>query len=366
MPQAKKNNGEVKAKIKLGLSSLISNGACVELGRNHSWIGAVVVGLLSVLLAIIPIGVSRAWVNGSDFFATPTYGYEVGLVHFEDAVSKNDVSILIDHDTETLTATGFDKIQKGSQEPWYQYVNSVTGAPEFEVYYTTAEGTDFTSFITALVTNGENPYNEIARNYSCNLLILGTKEFRAYKYQYASITTSSASSDSSSTTVASYVLGQGGKYDITPTFDIKDLVKQDTHGNLLSLPYSEVNEANIDTYITETLNTWKTFFDDAYYSTKVTSAWTWTGIMAAVFAGFILFMGLMVFFMTRGKNNPYRIYTFWETQKIAYWAAGAPAILALGLGFAFTTYAIFMFIFLYGMRVMWLSMKTLRPEVASK
>lgn len=365
MSKEKKNKGQVLAKVKLGLSSLISNGACVELGRNHSWIGAVTVGLLSVILAIIPIGVSRAWVNGGDFFNTPTYGYEVGLVQFEKAVSSTSgVSIIVDHDAQTLTANGFDKIQKSTTEPWYQYVNAVTNAPEFEVFYTTAEDADFTTFASAIVTDGKNPYNSQLRGYSCNLLILGTKEFRAYKYKYAAIPTSADSSGS--TSVASYMLGQGGKYDVTPTFDIKDLVKQDTHGNALALPYSEVNSSNYDTYVAETLNTWKAFFNDAYYSTKVTSAWTWTGIMAAVFAGFILFMGLMVFFMTRGKNNPYRIYTFWETQKIAYWAAGAPAILALGLGFAFTTYAIFMFIFLYGMRVMWLSMKTLRPEVASK
>ena len=98
MSKEKKNKGQVLAKVKLGLSSLISNGACVELGRNHSWIGAVTVGLLSVILAIIPIGVSRAWVNGSDFFSTPTYGYEVGLVQFEKSVSETSgVSIVVDH-----------------------------------------------------------------------------------------------------------------------------------------------------------------------------------------------------------------------------------------------------------------------------
>jgi hypothetical protein len=51
---------------------------------------------------------------------------------------------------------------------------------------------------------------------------------------------------------------------------------------------------------------------------------------------------------------------------MSYWAAFTPAVLACGLGFAFSTYALFIFILFYGMRIMWMSMKNLRPEVASK
>jgi hypothetical protein len=71
-------------------------------------------------------------------------------------------------------------------------------------------------------------------------------------------------------------------------------------------------------------------------------------------------LGLTVFLMTRGKTNPFRIYTFWECQKIAYWAAFSPSVLAL-IGFAFPAYAPLVYIFLYGMRVMWMSMRSLRP-----
>ena len=101
----------------------------------------------------------------------------------------------------------------------------------------------------------------------------------------------------------------------------------------------------------------------AYNSTKITNAWMNTGIFSAVFVGLALVLGLMVFLMTRGKNNPFRIYTFWESQKIAYWASFSPAVLSL-LAFipALSNYAILMYIFFYGMRVMWMSMRSLRPQ----
>jgi hypothetical protein len=102
------------------------------------------------------------------------------------------------------------------------------------------------------------------------------------------------------------------------------------------------SDVNLTVYNNEIKATFKQFFNDGFETTKTSQAWIWTGIMAGVYAAFIIFMGLMIFLMTRGKNNPYRIYTFWQTQKMAYWAAPTPAVLAMGLGFAFSSYAIFM------------------------
>ena len=76
-------------------------------------------------------------------------------------------------------------------------------------------------------------------------------------------------------------------------------------------------------------------------------------------------MGLMVFLLTRGKTNPFRIYTFWDCQKIAYWAVPAPSVISLALGFFMSNFALVSFALVVGLRVMWLSMRTLRPENAN-
>ena len=108
---------------------------------------------------------------------------------------------------------------------------------------------------------------------------------------------------------------------------------------------------------------WNSTYDDIYYNTKMITARDSTLIMLGVDALLIFFMGLMIFILTRGKRNPFRIYTFWETQKIAYWASFTPSLLALILGFIFTEYAVMIFVMLIGIRIMWMSMKSLKPAM---
>lgn len=358
--KSKADKAAIKETVKMGFSTLISNPACVEMGRNHKWYAPVIIGLLSVFLAVLPIGIARGSTKGSDFFTSPTYGYEYGLVHFledadkfnRDADTDNDITIRVNAAAKTLTATNFPELYADtSGHSFYQHKDGTTVT--FEVFYTSNVGDDYSSFVKEIVTNKVNPYNTAeTRDYYCNLLILGRESFSSYTYKVG------ATSATQSLT---------GKYDVAKSFNIvspdhQDLLNQDSHGTAYSVPYTSVTKDNYDTWLTSNLEAWKLFYTDAYNSTKVTATWTWIGIMAAVFAGFTIFMGLMVFLMTRGKNNPYKIYTFWETQKIAYWASLSPAILAMILSFFLSNFAMFFYIFLYGMRMMWLSMKTLRPE----
>ena len=103
------------------------------------------------------------------------------------------------------------------------------------------------------------------------------------------------------------------------------------------------------------------FLNDCAETQKNTQSWTYCGIMAAVYVGLEFLFGLVIFLMTRGKRNPFRIYTFWETQKMAYWASVSPAILSLIVGFLLPQFAMMGFIFLFGLRIMWMSMRSLRP-----
>ena len=88
--------------------------------------------------------------------------------------------------------------------------------------------------------------------------------------------------------------------------------------------------------------------------------------MFGVNVGLTVFMGIMLFILTRGKNNPFRIYSFWETQKIAYWASPSPSVIGMAMGFLLASFAQVTFPLVMGLRVMWLSMRTLRPENANE
>ena len=107
---------------------------------------------------------------------------------------------------------------------------------------------------------------------------------------------------------------------------------------------------------------WKSFFNESYIENRNTATWQTTLLMLGIDVLLIMFMGLMVFILTRGKRNPFRIYTLWECQKISYWSTFTPGLLAMILGFIFSSYAVMFFILLLGVRVMWMSMRSLRPQ----
>ena len=72
-------------------------------------------------------------------------------------------------------------------------------------------------------------------------------------------------------------------------------------------------------------------------------------------------MGLLMFLLTRGKNNPNRGLTFWITCKISAWIDFTPGLLAMILGFIWPAAAGLGYIVLIGLRTMWLSMRQLNP-----
>ena len=72
-------------------------------------------------------------------------------------------------------------------------------------------------------------------------------------------------------------------------------------------------------------------------------------------------MGFLMWLLTRGKNNPNNYFTPWLTQKVEARLALAPGILTMILGFFLPQYVPIGFIVTLGLRVMWISMKELRP-----
>ncbi|MEG2052748.1 MAG: hypothetical protein RRZ92_02150, partial [Bacilli bacterium] len=111
----------------------------------------------------------------------------------------------------------------------------------------------------------------------------------------------------------------------------------------------------------KTYEDWQKFVELGYMNTKNKNCLVQTSIMLGINAGIVLLMGLMFFILTRGKANPYRSYTFWECMKISFWSMLSPAILSLVFGFFLTQFATLIFVLIFGVRAMWLSMKQLKP-----
>ncbi|HPM07968.1 MAG TPA: hypothetical protein PLL60_04210, partial [Bacilli bacterium] len=229
---------------------------------------------------------------------------------------------------------------------------------DFEVYYTNTIGQDFIDYYT-LVSQNKSPIDGSWREAedtarSTSYLIFGRQRMVGQLFQPGNTTAISGVS-------GDYLkLELGFDFKSTATIDIDGATYVTSHDAKFSEPNGYLK---VDEYYRQVQSRWNDIYDAVYYNTKMMTARDSTLIMLGVDALLIFFMGLMIFILTRGKRNPFRIYTFWETQKISYWASFTPSLLALIFGFIFTEYAVMIFVMLIGVRIMWMSMKSLKPAM---
>ncbi|NCA95539.1 MAG: hypothetical protein EOM74_01010 [Methanomicrobia archaeon] len=350
--------------FKLIMKSLINNDACIEGGRTKKWYFALIFIVLSLVLAILPIMVTSLQAQGSDFTnLTYLYNYDNAIVAFSDHLEDNDLSMVVSEDANgrflNVDSEAWDNVQSGPKNIFKQYVHlNNDDEIDFEVYYTSAVGEEFVNYYT-LVSENKSPLNGLPRDLdatarSISYLIFGRERMVGQLFQPGNTTALS---------------GVSGDYlNLELGLDLKTLatvvLNDITYVTSQDDKFSEVGGALLaEQYRQAVISKWNVVYDDIYYNTKMTTARDSTLIMLGVDALLIFFMGLMIFILTRGKRNPFRIYTFWETQKISYWASFTPSLLALIFGFIFTEYAVMIFVMLIGVRIMWMSMKSLKPAM---
>lgn len=338
------------------LRTLFSNGACVD-GKEKRWYWPVLVAVLSALIATIPTLVSRFSVKASSFFTSGfLYSYDHSLDAFNNAAK--DVSMKVNNGVLTLDESAWSSINNpASPESAYKYwgyyyivpveVTEETPKSKIElgkiitktdvkycglaVYYSGDEHSyTYAKKVLLAATNDPNAQlSHPRKDYSTDIIVIGKTDL------YIAKGTKGSAAPKSSVVI---------KYD-HPSFQGKDLK---------SFMLADANRTTIEA--------WSSLLDMGYDSTRNTVAWEYSGIMLGISAGTILLMGVLVFVMTRGKNNPYNFYTFWQSQKIAYWASAMPALLSLlSMLPALSTFGMFMFPMLLILRSTWMSMKTLRP-----
>lgn len=340
--------------LKTLLRSLIQNNACIEGGRHHPWWVAVIIFLVSMWVAVVPVFTQTITKAGSSFAANYTYNVDVALQRFvEDA---NDKGLKM----EIKEAEGLGHYLDLDQEVWdskYTYVDhfgyhafqhwSDAATIDMEVFYVSDLTTnDINNIMKDREVKNEETGEITYQNRINSFMIFGKTELVLYQYNLNS---------------TSPVGNAYGDYKTTPVgTNLLDMEKV-TIGDV-TVTHKNVTPEQYTQYKNGVWNNWKAFFDQAYLYNRGQLTWRTTLLMVGINAAITIFMGLMVFILTRGKSNPFRIYTFLECQLIAFWAALTPSILALALGFLLSQFSQVIFPLLLGVRVMWMSMKSLRPE----
>ena len=319
--------------LKLLLSSLISNHSCVEGGRKKPWFFAVPMFLIAMILALIPPFVQTITKQGDSSISSVSYEMDEALLAFSKTLNDNGIEMTVSSDKRlVITAGSFDTI--------------ATNTDDFEHKCYT-----------------HSYWNDKASEYQPDLDIYYVADINLVDDTYFKMNVTTESGTSKANRTRSVLLFTNESVSFYIYSIPKGAAVASIYGDYQSFEEGyKVNQIYKGTKA-NTWTEWKSFFRVAYDANRVKTTWMTTGILAGINFAITVFMGLMLWVLTRGKNN-LNWFGLWETQKIAYWASISPAILAVGLGFLLTSFAQVVYPMLLGVRVMWLSMKLLRPENA--
>ena len=358
----KRLSPETKDRLKTGFLTLINNDACVKASRE--WKGVLNIipiffAIVAVILAILPSFVTQMNIQGSTaVYTAPVAGFDVGLASFTHALkydadgnarAENQLVHVEIDDAGNLKTTNLNQIYAkldGNEVKWFADIDTANTFPAFEVFFNAGFATeiDDETFFNRLA-EGRNPETGIIRYYDTT----GAE----VKEPLASYVAFGKTSVVFRKDIASR--GTSCVYDKLHNYDLLSLTPKAADGS--DLAYGSY------TYREKIAENWKVFINNAYEPLKISGAWQFTGIIAAIDAGMIILFAITLFIMTRGKRNPFRIVTYWETMKMSMFASLTPALLSLALGFWLTQWSYLIFMFTFGLRMMWMSMKSLRPAI---
>ena len=343
-----------KQVLKDGFGSLISNASAIRGAKAGPLWLTILFFVFAILLPIIPLFVQQVKTNGSTFLNNYSYGLERYVTKMAMELKDKGVEFGISEDhllSVTDNGNPVDFNEYGANKPYASYIDEVTHQYNFVVYLSNA------------TTNSEK--NLVNKTISTTY--------------YEGGTTTVLASDATSYYVPSYmILFKNGVYvaiyqnngvkAVTYSFngDFKTIKANDKClETLLTVTDKDGNavaESIINNdYVVGVYQNYKKFLDKSYETLKIRNTWATSGIYLAIFFGLNVIMGFLMWLLTRGKNNPNNYYTPWLTEKVQARLALSPALITLIVGFFLTSQTMLIYIITIGMRVMWTSMKELRP-----
>ena len=380
---------ETKYKLKVGFASLIKNDAAIEAAKTIPGYVPVIIGLVAAFLPVIPLMVSTSNTYGSQFLKSQDYnlslyqtdalmsvndeGYEFKLIGdklqrykddilapmaIEDEIVPMDEYVVTDATGITFQLFYSDRVNNGSvNEKIKTLVSAITDTTylvETTFQKDSQEAEDYIKTRNENLLEGETYTPSYYRPSFTIIYSLGIYTYVNNEATNKKVTTVGGDwKHSKLTTEEGGLLKRVLNVNSLYTEDKASYFEKDTNGDYILL-----RDLTFRNDVQKKMNK---VYDEAYITSKNTSFLMYTLIFYGVYVVLIGFMGLMIFLLTRGKKNPMNYMSFWLSTKIAAWATISPAVLALILGFLLTNFATMFFIILFGVRIMWLSMRQLRP-----
>ena len=338
--------------IRDGFGSLVSNASAMRGAKAGPLWLTLVMFFLAIFLPIIPIFVQQVSTNGSTFL--DSYSYNLDRTVTGTALklkNERNTEFTIGEDhllTIQENGVGVNFNDYGSDYIYASYISfEGTVHPEYElvVYLSTAE-TDkekenFINEVSLINFAWNSTYRTDAMTsiYHPNMIVI----FRSgiFVRTYA---------DNATNYISSSFIGDFKTIAPGTNYLEKLLTVDGVAQNLYDVNYTNGVYANF-----------KKLMDKSYETLKIKNTGLTCLLYFGIFFGASLLMGLLMFLLTRGKNNPNNYFSLWLCLKIQGRLSFCPGLITMIIGFFLTSQIPLFMIMLLGLRVMWISMKELRP-----
>ena len=339
-----------KEVLRDGFGSLINNACALRGAKNGPLWLTIIFFILALLLPVIPLFVAQANTNGTSFLGSNTYFLEKYVPSVGMDLKNRNVEFEISSNHLMSVSENGNPVDMAaySSKPFAGYINVATGQYDFVLYLSDETNKDDRNATIALIGG---------IYYTNNTTTVAESSEKAYHPSYMILFKNSVHvAIYNGTKQITYSLG--GDYEsLEPgnTYLAKLLEVKDGDGNVIAP--SMFN----DEYTNGVLNNYKKFIDKTYAKLKIQNMFGTSGIYLAIYFGVNVLMGFLMWLLTRGKNNPNNYFSPWLTMKAQARLALSPALIAFIAGWFLTQYIVMIYIMLLGLRVMWMSMKELRP-----
>lgn len=328
--------------IKFIFSSLFSNDTIINESKKKPWWLAIIMVIVSCVVALIPSITTVLNYNGSDIITrTDNYNLDYSLKTFTYEYLRKDNST-----APKLEMSITDGILTASSEETIEikYEDEITLLVSY-----VKDADKLTQRIDTLKTSYPVAAAEGQKSALYNMLLL-TQE-NIYLYVYAKDASCTYTQTNNMRTVQT---SDEPVTVVTGTFE-KISASLTNFNNYYdsTLPASEAYD--------QALEKWTNLFDESYKTVKESAALTSAGVYLLLDLGIVVIMSLTVFFLSRTKSS-IRKFGYFESLKMILFASLSPALLSLILGFLIPSMQTMGFVLFFGLRITWLGMKATSPQ----
>ena len=342
---------------------LFSNNRVIQGAKVNPWWVALLIMLVAVCLPVFPIFILTSKSYGAQFIGTYKHNFDNNIAYASIVLREEKKDFILDdsHYLHYEIDGAQQDLAEGEEDILvYQYVNTDTKQIEFEMYFSGSLTRDALKASINLIdakkyvkgtTTAAGEDEQDTNCYQPSYVLLTPKTI--YTKIMKAVDTEKKPMEVAGYTnyVADWKHMKTGK-DYKLISKVVLNIKDETI----------VQEKGNQDYLTAIYKNWRTVFNKSYLTQKSYNIKMSCLLFFAIYLALTFIMGLLVFALTRGKKNIYNYLTFLDTQKIVWWASFSPALLSFIFGLLLTSFAQMLYIILLGLRIMWLSMKQLRPQ----